>query len=258
MNENEKYTDSPEPKSRFFAWLDNFWYHYKWHTIAALFIVFVLVLCIMQTCSRPNYDIHVMYAGGTDISRAESGGESEFRELTKAYQRFVSDFDGDGERRVNLSALFIPSKEDIKEIESRHDGTEVNYALIEDNKEIFRQSIVFGDYYIIILSESLFIECTKNESNNPFANIRDYLPDNAKIAEAAGDEGYLLAGECGVYLSSTPLYDNPGFSSLGSDSIIAIRRFTEFGTQFKGDAATEFYKHNEMVFRLMLNDEAYA
>ncbi len=258
MNENEKHTENIKSTSRLLRWLDNFWYHYKWHTIAAVFAVFVVVLCILQTCSRPDYDIHVMYAGGTDISRAEVGGESEFRELTKAYQRFVSDFSGDGERRVNLSVLFLPSQEQIKEIESRHDGTEVNYALIKDNKEILRQSIAFGDYYIIILSEALFNEYTKIEKNNPFAEIRPYLPDGAKIAEKEGDEGYRLAGECGVYLSSTPLADNPGFKDLGDDSIIVIRRFTEFGTQFKGEKATEFYERNEKTLRLMLLDEAYS
>ena len=258
MDEKQSIPESAKLKTLFLKWLDNFWYHYKWHTIAVAFVVCILIICISQTASRPTYDAHVIYAGGTDVSKIEGDEDSEFKTLMKAYQRFVPDFDGDGERRINLATLFLPSAEDIKEVESKNDGTEINYTLIADNDEMFRQCMTFGDYYIIILSESLYTEWTKNAENNPFAEIRAYLPEDAEIAENEGENGYRLAGEHGVYLSSTPLADNPGFKDLGEDSIIVMRRFTTFGTQMKGSKATEFYKHNENILRLMLKDQAYS
>ena len=49
---------------RVYRWLDNFWYHHKWATIAALFLVIVLTVCVLQMCSREEKgDITVVTAG---------------------------------------------------------------------------------------------------------------------------------------------------------------------------------------------------
>ena len=51
-------------KSEFLKWFDNFWYHYKVHTIIVLFALFVLIVCVLQTCtSSSGGDITIMYAG---------------------------------------------------------------------------------------------------------------------------------------------------------------------------------------------------
>ena len=55
MEENRsggRFGDAPEIKSEAFDKLSNFWYYYKWHTIVALFIVFVVTVCTLQTCSK--------------------------------------------------------------------------------------------------------------------------------------------------------------------------------------------------------------
>ena len=48
----------PIKKASFF---ENFWYHYKFHTIAALFGIFVLVVGILQLTGKTNPDIYIMY-----------------------------------------------------------------------------------------------------------------------------------------------------------------------------------------------------
>ena len=34
-------------ESKVLRWWDNYWYHYKWHTIIGLFFVFVIVFCVI-------------------------------------------------------------------------------------------------------------------------------------------------------------------------------------------------------------------
>ena len=261
--ERESYTEMLSKKdegkitSPFLARVENFFYHYKWHTVAALAVVLILTFILLQNCSKTVYDAHILYAGGKNL-RTISEGENEmaYYPLYSATGRFVSDFDGDGNRNVSLTDIYLPSDDEIKAMENS--GGSINYTLLKENDELLRQNMLFGDYYICLLSESLFKEWTKSESSNPFVKITDLLPENAAIAESDSDEGYKLASEYGVYLSSTPTADNPGFSALPADTVIAFRKYTSSSSYGKGEKAKSYYAHCENVLRLMLEDKAYS
>ena len=38
-------------------WLENYWYHYKWHTIAAVFVLFLVGYTIVQNHQIEKYDM---------------------------------------------------------------------------------------------------------------------------------------------------------------------------------------------------------
>ena len=50
-------------ESKFTRWLDNFWYHYKWTTIIAVFALFVVLVCTLQMCNKDKNDVSVLSAG---------------------------------------------------------------------------------------------------------------------------------------------------------------------------------------------------
>ena len=243
-----KKNEEPKISSPFVSRLENFFYHYKWHSIIALFLVIVIVFITLQNCTRTTYDAHIMYAGGKNV-RVLSEGESEptYYSLFSALERFVSDFDGDGERNVSFTDIYLPSDEEITAAEAKGEG--VNYTLLKENDELFRQNILYGDYYVCILSEDLFLEWTKNEKSNPFVKISEYLDKN--------HEGYALVGEYGVYLNSTPTSDNPGFKNLPENSVLCFRKYTSSSSFSKKEAAA-YYAHAEDVFRNILADKAYS
>ncbi len=252
MTENEKDTlpeDYGKIKSPFLSKVENFFYHYKWHTIAAVFIIFTISFCIFQACNRKKYDIHVLYAGGTSIPMASSEGEAEplHTTINNAIKRFTKDYDKDGTKSIVFTTLYIPSAEQIKEIESMPGDYTVNYALVQENKEAFNQHMLYGDYNIVIMSKSLCEELISRGDNNPLAKISTFLPEDYSAMK------YELVGDFGVLLSSTPLADNPGFSELDEDTVIAIKRYAEIGRNTNKET---YYKRSEEVFRLMLSDEA--
>lgn len=227
------------PKAR----IANFFYHYKWHTIIALFLIFAIVICSLQLCSRTKYDTYIMYAGGTDIGMTVSSatGQSEYLLLCDAVKKYTEDFNGDGNTVVNLQNLFLPSEEQIAEIEANRE-LEVNYRLIADSSEIFRQNIYTGEYYICFIAEHLYDEWTKRDTV-PFAKISQY---------AGADADYEYAGEYGIYLRSTDLYSEAGFSMLGEDTVICIRLYSEVSLVFGDKENLEVYKNSERVLRAML------
>ena len=266
-NMDEKNT-SPEIKlgasGKLAEWLDNYWYHYKWHTVAVIFVLLVVIICTFQTCRRTETDIQIMYAGRENISMSRGENEfSEYEELVMALRRFVPDRDGDGSVNVDLLPLFLPSAEEIKKLEAEmEDGYELNYTLIGDNRKTFDSNIIFGDYYICLISADLLDEkASDNEAECPFVKITHYLPEGADYTyeRAAGTEnrgGYILHSEWGVYLSSTPLADKPGFSELPENTVIAMRKFSEVTSNFSRGKSEAYFRYNEDVLRKMLADIA--
>lgn len=78
-------------KSNFKAWLENYWYHYKWHTIIALFLVVTIGVSVTQCAAKPNYDQSaVLYCDRTVMANTALALEGE---LTKR----ATDLNGDGQ-----------------------------------------------------------------------------------------------------------------------------------------------------------------
>lgn len=243
---------------------ENFWYHYKWHTVIALILVIAITIASVQMCSKTSYDMYVMYAGGSDIKMSGFDGKSsDYERLHSATLRFVSDVDGDGERNLSMLNLFLPSDEQIKEYqESIGKDEEINYTLLSENDKTFRECMMYGEFYVCILSEHLLKEWSKNGDFVPFLPIADYLPEGSKFVTGSGasaEEGtYVLASDYGVYLSSTPLADNPGYEALGSDTVICIRMYSELSNRFNKKEGLEHFRNSEEVLRRMLADKAYS
>ena len=240
-------------KSKFKLWIENFFYHYKWHSIVALFLVFVILFCAFQTCTKTTFDTYVIYAGGKNLRAFDdAAGEALYRPMCDALGRFTEDFDNDGNRNVSFLDLYIPSSEDIAKIES--EGGSINTSVVQENSQNFNQYMLYGDYYICLISDSLLKQYTQNQNNNPFCMIREYLPENAKIAESKNEDGYRLASEYGVYLTSTPLANNAGFKYLPNDTVIAFRALSEFSEGKKQNR--EKYARAESTLRFMLADKS--
>lgn len=239
-------------KSPFLTKLENFFYHYKWHTLIAAFFVFVIALCIFQTCKRTTYDAYVLYAGGKNLRTIEAEEtDTTFEILYKSLGAYVGDYNDDDERNLSMIDIYLPSDEEIKKLEEEGN---VPYNLLKDNDELFRNNMISGNFYVCMISEYLLEEWTKNNTN-PFAPISLYLPEGAKIAESENDEGYRLASEYGVYLSSTPLGDKPGFKYLPEDTVICFRKYSKAAAP--GKRGREIYENSEKFFRAFIKGEMY-
>ena len=109
------------------AWLENFWYHYKIHTVAAIFALIVLVVLCVQTCSRVSYDAHILYAGPHEIKHSSDG---EYLNAVSSFKRVAEDFDGDGATNVNLLNLFVINDEEADALLAENPGKEINATLV--------------------------------------------------------------------------------------------------------------------------------
>lgn len=243
--DDEKIADAKiKVKSPVLSWLENFFYHYKWHTLIALVLVLAVVLCSVQLCTKTSYDTYIMYAGGTDIRMsAEEGDVSDWQKIVSAVKQYSSDFNNDGEHNISFLNLYMPSEEEIREIEAT-EGKEVNLTLVSQNNETLWQRMYYGAYQICFLSEHLYEKWTEDEENTPLTKIAPYLPEGSTLEVAEG--GY------GVYLSSSPLYEKAGFNIFAKDTVICIRRMSLMSEAFGKEDNLKNFERSEEVLRKML------
>ena len=234
MNENT------EKKTGFLLWLDNFWYHYKWHSIVALFLVFTITICSVQMCTKDNPDVYVMYAGNTVISKTNGeGGISPFQTATSSLKKHAEDYNGDGEVYLAFNSLYILNEDEIKAIEEKGDY-DLDRTYIQSNYSELTQMLSYGDYFIFILSTDLYLD---------FKNSSD-LPLFSPLGQYASSDSLSYAGDDAVYLNSTKLAAAPIFSDLPADTVVCFRIRSEVSL-FRGDEAQ--YQSSEKLLRQILS-----
>jgi hypothetical protein len=199
-------------------------------------------------CEKVSYDAYVLYAGDQVVSKTAADGDiSEHQKISSALRQYMGDYDGDGSRNIVFDNMFLPSTEKIKEIESSGE-MRVDYDLVAKNTQQFREYILYGNYHIMLLSSDLYENWSKE--NCPFVPISLYVTDGC-------DEGFEYAGEYGIYLSSTPLYEKAGFSSLPSDTVICMRMFSEVSASFSSADNKENFRRSEQLLTALLANKVY-
>ena len=231
-------------KSKFLEWCENFLYHYKWHTLIALFLIFTITVCSLQTCQKSSYDIYIMYAGGTNVYGVPKEGEEDsLRDrIVTSSKKHIDDYDGDGKKSISFLSLFIPSPEELADMEN----SEYFSNMVIENNTALGEYAYYGEFYICLLSERLFLSYSERKDANPFAAIEHFMPDDADGSE------YVFANDFGIYLSSTKLASLPGFSELSEDTVLCIRKYSSLGTRGSSKKSKAYYDFCSGVFSSML------
>ena len=209
MDEKLNTGEIHREKRGFFLWLDNFWYHYKWHSLIALFLVFTVTVCTLQMCQKESYDIQILYAGEHAFSRrSDDADKPEYNKARDTLSQFVKDYDGDGEKNISFRDLFIPKEEQMGSL------TESEYRRAYDDRTNLNTLLVSGEYYLLFLSPEIYVDYSAESGR--LANLKPFVNEGTPL-EYYDDTG------TAVYLSSTALYSLSGFSDLPSDTLICVR-----------------------------------
>lgn len=106
---------TPEPKpsevavlpKTFEDKLKNYWFHYKWHTIAAIFITIFLAITVTQCAKRTDYDMKVVYFTYNPVT------DDMLTPVGDYLESFCSDLNGNGKVEIQVINCSI-SKENLK------------------------------------------------------------------------------------------------------------------------------------------------
>ena len=242
---DEEYGSDIKIKTPFMTKLENFWYHYKWHSIAALFAVICILICSLQMCTKQGIDFHLMYAGNKEISRVSVGGDTpDYNQLKSAFSQYIDDFDGDGSKNLTMTTYFSLSPEEINAVES-DPSKEVNYTLLNEDKEAMQTRLGIGEYYLWLVSPYVYETYGKAGDTVLFVPIKSYAPEENSLE---------FVGEYAVKLSSTALYKNNATVRriLPEDTLIVLRINSAMASAFGGAENAENYARAEEVLRRIL------
>ena len=205
--------------------LDNFWYHYKWTVIVVAFFVVVAVVGIVQMVNRPSYDTSICLASTYRMNKTERA------ELEKLLIRICpEDFNGDGEKLINIVEYQIYSEEEFNAEAERYesmtnedgegDQFQINREFNKDEYNNFNNFTMTGETSVYILSPYLYNLLVSAGRLKPLSEIygEDSLPAGALT------DGY------GVALKETDFYRyNAAAQIYPENAIVCVHKPTVAG-----------------------------
>ena len=213
---------------------ENFWYHYKWHSIVALFLVITLVICALQLCGRTKYDAHILYAGSRNIGRTAADGDvAEIVTVISSLKKITDDFDDNGEISVNFTNLYYLTAEELAALD------DVNDALLTTDQKTLSSVMSHSDYYLMFISVGVYEEYHKVGDEEMFIDLTGYASLNADAVYYAPNA---------ILLSSIEASRLPGLADLPDDTLICVRQ-----TSVMGGKSKEHVKYQEDAKKMLTN-----
>ncbi|MBQ8742453.1 MAG: hypothetical protein IJZ03_03715 [Clostridia bacterium] len=251
-NQDQPYVDPDEIKrpTSFLRWIENYWYHYKWHTIVGAFFAILLISLITQIASKEKYDLRIMFSGDLKVDIENSDMLVRLPDATagisEAFEQLMTeDYNGDGKKNAMTYGERLISPERQKELlqEAKDKSVETNehwvflYSANDYNDSIERsQTLLITGEAIICLMDSHSYELYSKQSM--FARLEDVL--GYKPEEASDEYSVLLKKtEFGEFFAEN-------FEMLPDDTRLCIRKKATVGVGKKFD---KVYDANVDVFK---------
>ncbi len=216
-----------EPKSEFGKKLDNFWYYHKWKVLAAVFVVFVLAICVYSCITRPKNDVTILYAGPyssydgsvskinntlTSIMPEGLGNDGVAMNVLEIYneQQIQSYAEKEVEKYLK------ESKEELSEEEKGTLLTNQKNSLAQltkTNSDSFSNNLQMGNYVIYFIDPSIY---EQYKDVGVFAKLSSVLGDD--LPESAYSDDAISLSKTNFYKS---FKDSVG--QLPEDTLLCIR-----------------------------------
>lgn len=215
--------DNKKSNMTFVQKLENYWYHYKWHTIIGAFFLAVAVVCTVQCAQRSEADAMIMYAGNYKV--AEEYRENSLESIMK------EDYNGDGKKRADVFQLIIP-------ITETQNGFELDDPIAQTNNTEFQRlytEVANGTSVIYILHPLLYEQVKSMDVLRPLSEIFEKVPEYA-------------VDEYGVPISELVSYMRTTLRFYPENSIVCIRRRRTKGDVMQADN-NDYYENNVKFFK---------
>ena len=207
MNDEKRPEGEIKLNTPFMKKIDNFFYHYKWHSIVAVFLVIVLLVCLFQTCGKQKYDVEIMYAGPYSL-RSDLQGQID---IQSAFSKVTEDKNGDKVGKANIVPIWIDET-------TTEGGDALFIQTYQTNLKLYTDEIQAGNISICLLSPSLFYMV---HEQGGFMRIDELAPDLPEEVYHVGKSGSV--NHYAVRLSKTD-FGKENLSFLPEDTILCIRK----------------------------------
>ena len=221
-----------DSKSKTVSFWDNYWYHYKWHTIIIGFFAFMLIFMLVQCMGGDGKkDAVIVYCGPKSFVANETEG---IRETLNAV--LPEDFDQDGERYVEFVRFLVYSPEQQEQdlLINGGDAT-INPVYNAQQIKAFDDFMMVGEASIYLLSPYAYERIKSRQNMRPVAQMFDTLPP--------------LYDEYAVRLGDLPIYkQSPSLALLPEDTLLCLTVPYAIGSS----SNEAIYQRSEQTFRAIV------
>ena len=208
--------------------LENYWYHYKWRTIIAVFLLLVITVSVVQCATREDTDICIMYLGPLNIARVE---EPQIRAAVKQVLR--EDLQKENYTVTILDILYTNDK--IAE-RYRQEGLYFDPATNGDAVSRFDTEVIAGDSIIFMVDRQQYTVAKQNGAFVKLSEILDKVPDYA-------------IDEYGIRLKDTDFGKYfPCFADFDEDIILCAKAKSDVSFFFLRKKNEDLYERHYKVF----------
>lgn len=194
-------TAEKKEKKNFKSRLENFWYYYKWHTLAAVVVLVAVGVGLSQCVGRVDVDLVVYYLSADPVSYSEDKVN-----LKKALEPYVRDYTGDGQVRIEIENYFV--------------GEKYSPNLIKDNLKNFSNLYTAGAVMLIMVDDAGLKQMTDVGYFGDISDLTDApLLYNGTVWNA---EGSAFKNSESLKYWDTPMYW--GVRVFNESSLISISK----------------------------------
>ncbi len=212
-------------------WLENYWYHYKWHTIVAVFLIAVITFLIVQGVTKETHNFQIMYAGPANLDAAKKEELSDpFRQLQGAVK--------DEDDRIAFASIYLLTE---AQMEGEILLTDFNRANLHANRQQFNTYTATGECLIYLLDPAWYTQLKDANALVPLSDVLGATPQNA-------------LDEYGVRFKDTAFAKlfAEKFAVLPDDTVLCMRRFATGMTIGDDDAQKERYQTELAYYKKLL------
>ncbi len=227
--------------NKFLKWLDNYWYHYKWHTIITAFFAVFLMVSIGQLVTKEKVDAYVLYAGEGSFF------VSDLYSMEDAFEQVSDDFNDDGKKTVKITDVVVMTDEQIKENKEKaeaegNDDYYVDMQYMSDMRDKFKMQLTAGEAYLCLLSPEMY--------------ELDYGVGMYMTLEELGISPALAYDDCAINFKQTDFGKYfTIFEKMPEDTLICFRRMN-VASKTKGKKEQKKYDDQLMLFKKVLEFDA--
>ena len=189
--------------------------HYKWYILIALFFVIFITIMAVQTCSRDEHDISVMYAGPAVVADTQNAA------IETALGKLAEDIDGDGKVEALFYDLIVMNRDELTAAYGKgHSTSSINEDTVQQAKDAFQLNILSDDHFVMMLSPERYDVMIENGALERFDDIG-----------VAADVRY---SDYAVKLSDLDFARfYTAFSVLPDDTLVCFKRISEVNADKK-------------------------
>ena len=197
------------------SWLENYWYYYKWHTLAGILVLLVIIVSATQCATTLKPDLNVMM-----VTQGKSVTTDELGIMERAMSGTVADYNKDGVSKVRITYLDFHS-------------TDVMALAAAQQKMLGEFSS--ADQFILIMDEYSYRNIKK-------LGVLDKMSD--AVPEVKSDDGYR------VLLSDLPVFKGQQINLLTDRLYFGIRLYK--GTSVESKKNKPYYDYSVKCLKLFL------